>query len=117
MTRPDALYLADIVEAAKAVEKFLAVLQETGRDAFVADDLIRSAVLQKLMVIGEAAAHVSADTIAQHPDVPWRKARGMRNLLVHAYFAVDWDIIWTTATESVPQIASQAAAVLRTHEG
>jgi uncharacterized protein with HEPN domain len=112
MKRPDDLYLADIVEAVTAVGRFLAVLEETGRDAFVTDDLVRSAVLQKLTVIGEAAARVSDETMAQHPDVPWRQARGVRNLLVHAYFSVDWDIVWTTATESVPDLGARVAAII-----
>ena len=46
-------------------------------------DLVLSAVLQKLSVIGEAAARVSEETWTAHPAVPWNQARGMRNLLVH----------------------------------
>lgn len=51
--RTDDLYLADIVQAAESVSQFVAGLDET---RFVADDLVRSAVLHKLTVIGEAAA-------------------------------------------------------------
>jgi uncharacterized protein with HEPN domain len=40
----------------------------------------------------------------------------MRNLLVHAYFSVDWDIIWNTATDAVPRLAAQVARVLESHE-
>jgi uncharacterized protein with HEPN domain len=36
----------------------------------------------------------------------------MRNLLVHAYFSVDWDVVWTTATDSVPRLAGQIAKIL-----
>ena len=50
--RPEKLYLVDIVEAVAAIERFLAGI---GRDEFTEDDLRQSAVLQKLMVIGEAA--------------------------------------------------------------
>ncbi len=56
MQRRDELYLADIVEAAEAIRSFLARLGRSDREAFVNDDLVRSAVLQKLSVIGEAAA-------------------------------------------------------------
>jgi len=62
----------------------------------------------------EAAARVSDETKKSHPHIPWRQARGMRNLLVHAYFAVDWDIIWKTATVSVPQLQAQIAELLET---
>lgn len=112
MQRRDRLYLADIVEAADAIGRFLDRLDPSGKDGFVADDLVRSAVLQKLSVIGEAAARVSETTRQQHPDIAWHQARGMRNLLVHAYFSVDWEIVWTTATDSVPRLAVQISRVL-----
>jgi uncharacterized protein with HEPN domain len=112
MQRRDELYLADIVEAAHSIRGFLARVEAAGKQGFVTDDLVRSAVLQKLTVIGEAAARVSEETVGENPDVPWRQARGMRNLLVHAYFSVDWDIVWATATESVPQLEAQIAEIL-----
>ncbi len=112
MQRRDDLYLADIVEAAQAIRVFLARLERSSREAFVEDDLTSSAVLQKLSIIGEAAARVSEETREEYPDVPWHQARGMRNLLVHAYFSVDWDMVWTTATESVPALEAQVARIL-----
>jgi uncharacterized protein with HEPN domain len=114
MQRRDELYLGDIAEAAEAIRLFLTRLDSSGRQGFIDDDLVRSAVLQKLSVIGEAAARVSEETRAAHPEIPWRQARGMRNLLVHAYFSVDWEIVWTTAGESVPKLAEQVAVLLRT---
>ena len=112
MPRRDDLYLVDIVEAAESIRLFLAQLSPPGREGFVGDDLVRSAVLQKLSVIGEAASRVSDETRRAYPDVPWNQARGMRNLLVHAYFSIDWDVVWTTATESVPRLAGQIAKIL-----
>ena len=40
----------------------------------------------------------------------------MRNLLVHAYFSVDWDVIWTTATDSIPRLATQIAEILESRD-
>jgi uncharacterized protein with HEPN domain len=111
MPRRDDLYLADILEAAESIRLFLSRLDRPGREHFVADDLVRSAVLQKLSVIGEAAARVGEETRTAHPEVRWNQARGMRNLLVHAYFSVDWDVVWITATDSVPQLAEQIAEI------
>jgi uncharacterized protein with HEPN domain len=50
------------------------VIQQPDRQGFSGDDLIRSAVLQKLSVIGEAAARVSDDTRALYPEIPWHQA-------------------------------------------
>jgi uncharacterized protein with HEPN domain len=76
------------------------------------DDLVRSAILHKLTVIGEAAVRVSAELKARHPEVPWGDIVGFRNIAVHAYFSVDWGIVWVTATEEVPQLESQVRAIL-----
>jgi len=116
MPRRDDLCLADILEAAESISLFLARLEVPGRDGFLADDLVRSAILQKLSVIGEAAARVSDETRRAHPEVPWKQARGMRNLLVHAYFSVDWDVVWVTVTESIPALAEQVASILASSE-
>jgi uncharacterized protein with HEPN domain len=110
--RRDDLYLADILEAAESIRRFLGRLDEPGREGFLGDDLVRSAVLQKLSIIGEAAARVGEETKAAHPEVPWKQARGMRNLLVHAYFSVDWDVVFTTATDAVPRLAGQIEKIL-----
>ena len=112
MQRRDELFLADILEAAESIRGFLEALETQNSDALVKNDLVRSAVLQKLSVIGEAASRISDETRVQYPRVPWRQARGMRNLLVHAYFSVDWEIVWRTATESVPRLAEDVVAIL-----
>jgi uncharacterized protein with HEPN domain len=111
--RPDRLYLEDIVAAADAIVAFV-----SGRDAsaFAADDIVRSAVLFKLIVIGEAASKVSPELRARLVDVPWQDVVGFRNVAVHAYFGVDWDIVWTTATEDIPPLRERVASLLTASE-
>jgi uncharacterized protein with HEPN domain len=53
--------------------------------------MMRSAVLQKLAIIGEAASRVSKDLRSRYDEVPWARIVAFRNILVHAYFGVDWD--------------------------
>jgi len=107
--RRDKLYLADIVEAADAVAVFLAGAE---RERFLQDDLLRSAVLQKLSIIGEAAARLSKEFRARHADVEWRDIVAFRNIAVHAYFAVQWSIVWTTATQDVPALRGKISQIL-----
>ena len=107
--RRDKLYLADIVEAADAVAAFLAGAE---RERFLQDDLLRSAVLQKLSIIGEAAARLSKEFRAHHADVEWRDIVAFRNIAVHAYFAVQWSIVWTTATQDVPVLRQKISQIL-----
>jgi uncharacterized protein with HEPN domain len=97
----DGLYLKDIVEAVDSIASFLSAVD---RDEFLKNDLVSSAVLQKLTIIGEAAARVSAETKAQYSDSPWRDIVGFRNIAVHAYFSIEWPIVWTSATEDAPEL-------------
>jgi uncharacterized protein with HEPN domain len=107
--RREKLYLTDIVEAADSIRVFLAGVE---RERFLQDDLLRSAVLQKLAIIGEAAARLSKEFRARHADVEWRDIVAFRNIAVHAYFAVQWSIVWTTATQDVPALRQKVLRVL-----
>lgn len=69
-------------------------------------------MLHRLIVIGEAAAHISPETRAAYPEIPWRRIVAFRNFAVHTYFAVDWSIVWITATEDTPALREQVAEVL-----
>ena len=82
------------------------------QDAFRGSDLLRSAVVQKLSVIGEAAARLSDELKARTPEVPWAQIVGFRNILIHAYFGIDWDVVWEAATNRCPELRTQIAAIL-----
>jgi uncharacterized protein with HEPN domain len=99
----------DIVEAADAISSFLAGLSEAES---VGDDLLRSAVLQKLTLIGEAAARLTGDFKARHPEVEWSEIIGFRNIAVHRYFHIQWEIVWVAATEDTPELRGQVAQIL-----
>ncbi|MBI3929203.1 MAG: DUF86 domain-containing protein [Armatimonadetes bacterium] len=102
MARPDALYLQDILEAADHISDFIRGMDEA---AFRASELHRSAVLQKLLVIGEAAVRISEEVKALRPSIPWKEIIGFRNIAVHTYFSVDWSIVWETARREVSGLA------------
>lgn len=88
--RPEKLYLLDIIEAAEAISRFCAHVSE---DEFLQDELRQSAVLQKLIVIGEAASRLPGDFRKRHNVIEWEDIVGLRNIAVHEYFAVLWQIV------------------------
>jgi len=79
--------------------------------------MLRSAVVQKLGTIGEAAAHVSEELATRHPEVPWPQIVAFRNILVHAYFGIDWDVVWRAATNRCPVLRVHVAGILATEFG
>jgi len=109
--RPEKLYLTDIVEAADAIERFCGA---TNHEGFLGDELRRSAILQKPIVIGEAAGRLSRQFREGHPQVEWADIVRFRNIAVHEYFSVNWKIVWVTATEDVPALRQRVAQILAT---
>ena len=108
--RHEKLYLADIVEAAQAIERFL---MGQDFDEFEQNEMLNSAVLQKMTVIGEAAARLPKEFTARFPDIPWVDIVGFRNIAVHEYFAIRWDIAWVAAVDDVPRLKEQIEKILR----
>jgi uncharacterized protein with HEPN domain len=81
-------------------------------EAFQKSELLQSAVVQKLAIIGEAAARVSEDLKTRHPQVPWPQIVAFRNILVHAYIGIDWDVVWRAARSRCPVLREQVAGIL-----
>jgi uncharacterized protein with HEPN domain len=107
--RHEEQYLADILEASDAIHRFL---KDAPKEAFLENEILQSAVLQKLIVIGEAAARLSNDFQAKHADVEWVDVIGFRNIAVHAYFSVNWSIVWNAATRDAPLLRNKIAEIL-----
>jgi len=82
------------------------------RQTFLRDDLLRSAILQKLSIIGEAASRLPSEFKERHADIEWTDIIGFRNIAIHAYFSVDWSIVWFTATKEVPELKKEIADIL-----
>jgi uncharacterized protein with HEPN domain len=112
--RHEDLYLSDIVEAADHIAEFIA---KTDLQTFEKSELLRSAVAQKLAIIGEAAGRVSEELKARHPEVPWPQIIAFRNILVHAYFGIDWHVVWRAAKNRCPILREQIAAIFAAESG
>lgn len=108
--RRENLYLQDILDACDSIQAFV---QRVDGEAFLASELHKAAVLQKLTVIGEAAAHLPHAFRDTHPQIAWQDIVAFRNIAVHAYFAVQWEIVWATATDEVPVLRRQVIEMLQ----
>ena len=90
--------LRDILDSALAVRSYMAGIS---REQFLANPEKQDAVLRRLEIIGEAAGRLSPETRALFPNLPFRAMRGMRNVIVHDYGAVDVEQVWITAIGSM----------------
>jgi uncharacterized protein with HEPN domain len=102
--------LQDIVKAVNAIDKFI---ENKTKDDFLSDELLQSAILHKLTIIGEAVARISEETKKLYPNVEWKEITGFRNIVVHAYFSIDKEIIWSTAKNDLVELESEVKTILR----
>ena len=90
------------------------VMRSEGLDfhAFVRNELVYDAVLRNLEVLGEAAKKVPDSVRARHPTVERRAIAGLRDVLAHAYFALDEATLWDIVAQKVPALAEVLRQIL-----
>jgi len=106
--RDDRERLLDIKEAVENVQKYAS----RGRDAFRNDELIQTWILHHIQILGEAAARLSDEFQEKYPDIPWFKIIGMRNILVHDYFGIDIEAVWSVVENDLPVLYDQIRRLL-----
>jgi len=94
-------YLWDMREAAREISGFVKGIKYT---EFIENLVVRYAVERQLMVIGEAANHVSEKFQDEHPEIPWRQMVGQRNVLAHEYGDINSERIWSAAMINIPKL-------------
>ena len=107
--RDDRERLLDILEAIQKIERY----SHRGREAFEQEELLQVWVVRHLQIIGEAAGKVSNDTQNRFPAVPWGKMIGMRHILVHGYFAIDLEIVWSVVENDLPDLKAVVGDALK----
>ncbi len=103
MSRDEIIYLQDIAESCEKILRFTAGLSQSD---LIGDEKTYDAVVRNLEIVGEASKHISEEIRRQLPDIEWRKAAGLRDMLAHAYFGIDNDILWDVVQNKVPQLAT-----------
>ena len=104
----DELFLRHIVDALTRIETYTAV----GRDEFMAAPHWQDAVIRQLEIVGEATKRLSEGLRAAHPDIPWRRIAGLRDVLIHRYMSVDLDAVWTVTQADAPWIKQRLLSIL-----
>lgn len=113
MEKSDLVRLKHMLEAAYLCLSFV---EKKRRDEFEQDRMLVFAAIRALEIFGEAAANVSRPFQQKHPQIQWKAIIGMRNRLIHAYFDIDYDIVWKAVSNEIPNIIPVIEALIRSVE-
>jgi uncharacterized protein with HEPN domain len=95
-----------------AAHEALSFVQGKAREQLDQDRLLVLALVKAMEIIGEAAYQVSPETRNRVREIPWEDIIGMRHRLVHAYFDIDLDILWSTVQNDLPPLIAVLESVL-----
>ena len=101
MSRSWELFLRDMREAARKIVRYVGNRQA---ESFLADEMAYDATLRNLEILGEAAKAIPAEIRQSYPEADWRGVAGLRDVLAHAYFALDDATLWKIVHTDVRQL-------------
>jgi uncharacterized protein with HEPN domain len=93
------------------VDFILKTISGKSKDELVTDPILSRAVIRSLEIVGEAATKISDEFKATYPHIEWRKMSATRNRLIHDYFGVDYDIIWSIIETKLPDLKDNIADI------
>jgi len=100
--RKDAELLEDIKEAIKRIEIYT---QKIEYKEFLKDTKTQDAVVRNLEIIGEAVKNISKELKKKFFQIPWKELAGLRDRLIHKYFGVNYEVVWTIIRDELPEIS------------
>jgi len=109
LNEKDKSYLWDIEDASKDIISFL---ENTTFHEFSGNKMKRFAVERQLIVVGEAANHLSRECTENNPHLPWKLIIGLRNIIAHEYGEILVERIYKIAKENVPELKENISNLL-----
>ena len=112
--RSSALLLFDIYQSVEKIEEFT---RGISLDQLITDERTKDAILRNLQVMGDASKSLPESLIAAHPEVDWGGLTGVRDIVTHRYFRVDWSLLWTSIHDELPVLKKQIRNLMKEERG
>ncbi len=102
-------FLQDIIDAITEIES---IIYDLSFEDFQSDRTKVLAMVKLLEIIGEAVGKIPDEKRRLYPEVSWRSITGMRNILIHEYWQIDIEVLWSTIPDLLPQLKNVALEML-----
>lgn len=107
--RDSADFLRDIIDSIDKIERFT---KGFDFEEFAEDEKTVYAVIRALEIIGEATKNLPESLKKDYPEVPWKKMTGTRDKVIHGYFGIDTEVVWSTIKEDIPSVRALIEKIL-----
>lgn len=94
------LYLEDMLASMDRIKEYLGDMEF---NKFKMTYMVVDAIIRNFEIIGEASKNVPSEIKERYPEIPWKKMYGLRNLIAHEYFGIDYEMIWEISKYNLPQ--------------
>ena len=99
-----------MLDSITLLEKYL---NGVTKERFNKSDEKQDLAVKRIEIIGEATKNIPVEFRKQHPDIPWKRMTGMRDILIHQYDDIDFTGVWETATKFIPPLKKQIEIILQ----
>lgn len=106
------LYVEDMIDA---IHRIMNYIDEMNYEAFISNQMVVvvvDAVVRNFEVLGEAAGNIPAEVQIKYPTIPWRQMKGLRNIVAHVYFKVNYETLWQIYSTQLSQNLEDLAHML-----
>lgn len=103
------LLLEDMLESALKIKMYT---KDLDYELFINDEKTIDATVRNFEILGEAANRLNPDFKEKHAEIEWKRIRGFRNRIIHEYFGIDYEIIWSIIENDIDDLIDHLEIII-----
>ncbi len=115
MKKTPKVYLYDIIDSIGLIEEYV---DGKSKDDLLTERRLQDVIVRRLQIIGEAVNRISEmfkEIPTEHPEIPWRKIKGLRNVVIHDYAKIDFALVWDVIKKDLPELKINTQKIMENY--